>query len=199
MFMTQHATRNLHGIQHTDKPSQHLNASQQNTLFCRALQFLKEAAAMGQVNACNHVACNIRGFTKRWITFQLSNIDEAANMAKPKLRSWTNLILWAGSTAGMTAASLLPRYSSLQALTQNSMTAVETIVQTIQGGIGPLPVNEVNLKSQAEQYLPWLHKILEDYEAAAAAGQSHPPRFSILPVSSDKPAFLPISNSGLHR
>ena len=120
-------------------------------------------------------------------------------MPAPKMRSWTQLVLWAGTTPDLTAAALLPRFSSLEALAAAAMADIEALIETMHAKIGALPVTDFSLTSKADLYLPWLHHILIEYEAAAAAGLDHPRLFALLPQLSNHRAFIAISSSGLHR
>ena len=160
---------------------------------------MKENSAMGQINAANHVSVHFRSRTKKWISFRLSQHQYFANLAKRKLYSWSSLVLWAGTTPDKTVTDLLPRYSSLQMLPAAEMNHVEALVDILEARVGPLPVTDDSLKGHAELYLPWLHHMLVEYEAAEAAGQNHPVMYTILPQISNSLSFITISNSGLHR
>ena len=78
------------------------------------------------------------------------------------------LVLWAGTT-DKTADDLLPRYTSLQMPPAAVLNEIEALSTTVKGGIGPLPVNDDNLKKMADKYLPWKYHMLMEYEAANAA------------------------------
>lgn len=154
---------------------------------------------MGQTNAANHISVNLRKRTRRWISFQLHTIDHMASLPKARFNSWAGLVLWAGTTPDLTAADLLPRFSSLSLPPNDVMHRIESLVATMKAEIGPLPVNEHNTTTKAEQYLPWLRKMLMDYEQAAAADKEHPPLYTLVPQISDKMSFIAISSPGLHR
>lgn len=160
---------------------------------------MKENSCMAQINAGNHVSVHFRSNTRKWISFRLRQNQYFDNLAKKKLNSWSSLVLWAGTTSDKTATDLLPRYSSLQMLPAAEMNYIEALVTSLKADVGPLPVTEDSLKRQAELYLPWLYHMLEDYEAAAAAGQEHPRMYTILPQISNSLSFITISSSGLHR
>ena len=160
---------------------------------------MKEHSAMAQINTGNHVSVHFRSRTRTWIKNRLRQTPYFANLAKKKLNSWSSLVLWAGTTLDMTATTLLPRFSSLQMLPAAQMNIVEALITFMKANIGPLPVTDVTLKAKAELYLPWLHRMLMEYEAAAAAGQEHPRMYTILPQISNNLSFISISSSSLHR
>ena len=156
---------------------------------------------MAQTNAANHVSVNLRGRTRQYITWKLGQNAYMHSLAKPKLKSWASLVLWA-STTDKTTADLLPRYTSLQMPPAAVIYEVEALITTVKGGIGPLPVDDNNLKKQADKYLPWMYHLLMEYEAADAADaaeQKHPRTFAILPQIGNRLSFIHISNLGLQR
>ena len=112
------------------------------------------------------------------------------------------LVLWAGTTTDKAAADLLPRYTSLQMPPAAVLNEIEALSTTVKGGIGPLPINDDNLKKMADKYLPWKYHMLMEYEAANAAdaaGRKHPCTFALLPQISNQLSFIHISNLGLQR
>ncbi|KAL3133951.1 hypothetical protein ABBQ32_008398 [Trebouxia sp. C0010 RCD-2024] len=76
-----------------------------------------------------------------------------ANLAKKKLNSWSSLVLWAGTVTDKTATDLLPRYSSLKMPPVAVMNYVEALVASLKADVGPLPVTDDSLRSQAELLL----------------------------------------------
>ena len=161
---------------------------------------LRESAAMGQVNASNHVATHFRSRTRKWINWRLLlTLDYIRDLPTRKQKSWTQLVLWASTTPGTTATQLLPRFSSLAAPPHSVLATIEALIVDVKGRIGPLPVTAQSLKTWGHLYLPWLHYVLVQYGAAEAAGQEHPKLFSILPQIGNQPSFIAISIAGLHR
>ena len=163
---------------------------------------------MASVNAKNNVSTNLLPKTRQYLAWKLEPMAYMDSLTKPKQKSWTHLVLSAATTPNKTAADLLPRYTSLQRPPTAVMNDVEALITTVKGKIGPLPVDEDNMKKKAGKYLPWLHQILTEYEAADAAAAAdaavvaqpkHPRIFSILPQIGNKPSFIQLSNLGLQR
>lgn len=163
---------------------------------------------MSQVNAGNHVSVNLLPKIRQYLAWKLMQMEYMDGLAEAKQKSWTSLVLWAATTPDKTASDLLPRYTSLQRPSAAVMSDVEALITSVKGQIGPLPVDEDNMKKKAGKYLPWLHQILTEYEAADAAAAAdaavvaqpkHPRIFSILPQIGNKPSFIQLSNLGLQR
>ena len=154
---------------------------------------------MAQVNAGNHVATNFGNRTRQWVRWRLGRLQYIRDLAVAKQRSWGQLVLRAGTTPGTTAITLLPQFTTLQMPPATELDAIEALITEMTQHIGPLPVTERSLKTQGQAYLPWLCRMLVEYEAAEAAGQEHPKLFSILPQPGNRPAFIAIDTPGLHR
>lgn len=169
---------------------------------------------MAQVNAGNHVSVNLLPKTRQYLAWKLKQMEYVDSLAEAKQKSWTSLVLWAATTPDKTASNLLPRYSSLQRPSAAVMSDIEALITSVKGKIGPLPVDEDNKKKNAGKYLPWLHHMLTEYEAADAAAAAaaadatdvadaaepkHPRIFTMLPQIGNRPSFIHLSTSGLHR
>ena len=97
---------------------------------------------------------------------------------------------------------------SLQRPSAAVLSDIEAFITSVKGKIGPLPVDEDNKKKNAGKHLPWMLHMLTEYEAADAAAAAdgadaaepkHPRIFAILPQIGNRPNFIQLSNSGLHR
>ena len=163
---------------------------------------------MSQVNAGNHVSVNLLPKTRQYLAWKLMQMEYMDGLAEAKQKSWTSLVLWAVTTPDKTASDLLPRYTSLQRPSAAVLGDIEAFVTSVKGRIGPLPVDEENKKKNAGKYLPWMLHMLTEYEAADAAAAAdaadaaepkHPRIFAILPQIGNRPSFIQLSSSGLHR
>ena len=160
---------------------------------------------MSQVNAGNHVSVNLLPKTRQYLAWKLMQMEYMDGLAEAKQKSWTSLVLWAVTTPNKTASDLLPRYTSLQRPSAAVLGDIEAFITSVKGKIGPLPVDEDNKQKNAGKYLPWMLHMLTEYEAADAAAAAdaaepkHPRIFAILPQIGNRPSFIQLSNSGLHR
>ena len=63
-------------------------------------------------------------------------------------------------------ASLLPRFTSLAQPPQDVLQALQALVHIVRQHIGPLPLKAEQIARQPTSYLPWLYKVLTDFNAA---------------------------------
>ena len=163
-----------------------------------AVQILNAASLMAQINARNHISTNYFSRTLSWIRLQLRQQAFFANMEYKFVRSWANFVCRAAADNITNIWDLLPRYPSLVQPPPHIRQFLEYLVVTIQQLMGPLPVTDWSLERKPESYLPWLHLILLDFEAAQDMPEA-PRLFSMLPQSSNQTQFITISSTSLEK
>lgn len=163
-----------------------------------AVQILNAASLMAQTNARNHINTNYFSRTLSWIRLQLRQQAFFANMEYKYVRSWAKFVCRAAADNITSIWDLLPRYSSLVQPPPHIRQFLEYLVVTMQQLMGPLPVTDWSLERKPESYIPWLHLILLDFEAAQDMPEA-PRLFSMLPQSSNQTQFITISSTSLQK
>ena len=135
--------------------------------------------ALGVYQLKNRVAVNFRSRSRRWLSLRISNIPYFQGLPDARIKSWTRLLYWAGTTTAQTIVGLLPRYTSLQTPPQPVLAQLQSFIYQMRSSIGllGLPVTGIILISHPEAYLPWMWQVLSDLThrllASQAAGCSH--------------------------
>lgn len=137
------------------------------TRLC-APQVLNEASLLAETNFKNHISTNIFNRTRHWLAYQVLSLHHPFLDALPRrsLWSWVTLLLKASTGSHASVVDLLPRFTSLQEPPQDVLQALQALVHTVRQHMGPLPLQQGQIAKQASSYLPWLYKVLADFNAA---------------------------------
>ena len=130
------------------------------------LQVLNEASLMAETNFKNHVSVNIFNRTRHWLAYQVLSLQHPFldALPSPRLQSW--LLVRASTGHQANVASLLPKFSSLTQPPPDVLQALQALVHTVREQMGPLPLDAKRMARHPTLYLPWLHKVLTDFNAA---------------------------------
>jgi len=156
---------------------------------------------LASTNFKNHVAVNFRSRSRRWLSLRLGNIAYFQGLPDARIKSWTKLLYWVGTTTVQTIVGLLPRYTSLQTPPQPVLAQLQSLIYQMRSSIGllGLPVTDVNLSSHPEAYLPWMWQVLSDVSAPPFAGQPGSRVFTLMPQKSHQSCYITITSDCLHR
>ena len=132
------------------------------------LQVLNEASLLAETNFKNHVSANIFTRTRHWLAYQVLSLQHPFldALPSPTLQSWLTLLVKASTGNQACIASLLPRFTSLAQPPPDVLQALQALVQTVRQQMGPLPLNANQIARRPTLYLPWLYKVLTDFNAA---------------------------------
>ena len=129
---------------------------------------LNEASLLAETNFKNHVTTNIFNRTRHWLAYQVLSLQHPflEALPSPRLQSWLTLLLKASTGNQANIASLLPRFTSLMQPPQDVLQALQALVYTVRQQLGPLPLDAKQITRQPTSYLPWLYKVLSDFNTA---------------------------------
>ena len=134
------------------------------------MQVLNEANKLAATNLQNHIAVNLFSRTRRWLALKVLSWQDPyiAGLLSRQFRSWLTFLLRA-STNPETPASVAqwhPRISSLQQPPPNVLLQLQSLVEVVRQHMGPLPATTKKVQDKYALYLPWLYKVLHDFNVS---------------------------------
>ena len=132
------------------------------------LQVLNEASLLAETNFKNHISVNIFSRTRHWLAYQVLSLQHPFldALPSPRLQSWLTLLVKASTGSQASIISLLPRFTSLAQPPPDLLQALQALVHTVRQQMGPLPLDTKQIARDPTSYLPWLYKVLTDFNAA---------------------------------
>ena len=123
---------------------------------------------MAETNFKNHISTNIFNRTRHWLAYQVLSLQHPFldALPSPRMQSWLTLLVKASTGHQASITSLLPRFTSLTQPPPDVLQALQALVYVVREQMGPLPLDANRIARHPTLYLPWLYKVLTDFNAA---------------------------------
>ena len=123
---------------------------------------------MAETNFKNRISLNIFNRTRHWMAYQMLSLHHPFldALPSPRMQSWLTLLVKASTGHQASITSLLPRFTSLTQPPPDVLQALQALVHVVREQMGPLPLDANRIARHPTLYLPWLYKVLTDFNAA---------------------------------